>query len=155
MKKIFFLLLLSAVALAESRYVNETLGFSFVPPKVDFAGAAGNFMGAQAGMPPVDGFSANVNVLLQNYGQSLQDYVNLSKGQFVDMGWKATRAEVVGGAAFFEYTGNYQGTELHWYSRAFKKGDWIYLVTGTVLASRWDLDKGPIKASVDSFKLSN
>ncbi|MCI2282468.1 hypothetical protein L3081_02480 [Colwellia sp. MSW7] len=53
----------------------------------------------------------------------------------------------------FEYKGTMQGFDLHWYAKAVKKDNHVYLVTATGAENDWDVDKEILIPNVNSFKL--
>lgn len=103
-------------------------------------------------LPASDGFSANVNVQIQPYNGSLAQYKNLSDAQFKQFGFKPLISKVSNGSVIFEYTGSMSGKTLHWYSRGYKKGDFVYLVTATAQAANWQKTKNKLMSVVDSFR---
>src|SRR5258708_4824470 len=48
-------------------------------------------------LPLADGFSANVNVMIQPYSGSMEDYLELSMKQFKSMGWKVISKKKITG----------------------------------------------------------
>lgn len=106
-------------------------------------------------LPPVDGFSANVNVQVQPFAGTLDEYAALSQRQFSAAGCKVLsntrQAQTV---VIFEYTGKVKDRSLHWYARAVQASGRIYLVTATSAAAHWDKEAPRLKACVDSFRLS-
>lgn len=105
-------------------------------------------------LPPVDGFSPNVNVMIQPYPRTMADYIELSKGQFSQMGWTVVSEKNVSDTEWIaEYTGSMNGSPLHWYARAVLSDGKVYLVTGTCAAASWDSVGDALKSSVGSFKL--
>jgi hypothetical protein len=104
-------------------------------------------------LPASDGFAANVNVQIQPYTGTLEDYVTLSLQQFKSAGLKVLQQKSPAkSVAVFEYTGETQGKSLHWYARAEKSGGSVYLVTATATAQQWGKDAGRLKSCVDSFR---
>ena len=104
-------------------------------------------------LPATDGFAANVNVQIQPYVGAMDEYVSLSAQQFKSAGFKVLQQKTSGkSVAIFEYTGKTQGHELHWYARAEKSGDNVYLVTATATAEQWDKEAARLRACVDSFR---
>ena len=114
----------------------------------------------QAGTQPLtmmlaarNGFAANVNVQIQAYPGSMQDYIELSKAQFEQMGLKMVNKRIEGDTIWFEYAGDMNGRSLHFYSKAVKKGKFFYLATGTDLEQNWQHSSAQLKAVVDSLQL--
>jgi len=104
-------------------------------------------------LPPENGFSGNVNVMLQPYSGSLEEYKALSEAQFKQLNLEMILSFVSQEQLTFEYKGTMQGKMLHWYAKAYKKGDIIYLVTATDAQINWEKNKGQLSATVDSFTL--
>jgi Tfp pilus assembly protein PilX len=83
-------------------------------------------------LPEINGFAGNVNVQIQPYNGSIEDYAGLSLQQFKSVGYNVLQQKSpVKSEVVFEYTGDVQGRPLHFYSRAVKSGGSIYLVTAT------------------------
>ncbi|WDE96289.1 hypothetical protein PQO03_11275 [Lentisphaera profundi] len=104
-------------------------------------------------LPPMDNFQANVNVQKQAFKGSMEAYKNISLGQFQKMKFTLISESLVNGVFTIEYTGIMQKREFQWYAKAFKKGELIYLVTGTAPKRTWQYQGDILKDSVDSFKL--
>jgi len=105
-------------------------------------------------MPPIDGFAPNVNVQIQAYKGTIDEYMTLSRSQFDTLG-----IEIVSerrddpSTVTFEYKGNMQGRALMWYARAQKRGARVYLVTATSTPQAWPRVSAALKASVDSLRI--
>ena len=102
-------------------------------------------------------FAPNVNVQIQPFPGSIDDYVKVSMdGQFKQLGFTTSSKKKLGedGVAF-EYTGTLRDMPLHFYARAFRKqGKGVfYLITATALATQWAKSGPELKTCVDSFKL--
>jgi hypothetical protein len=115
---------------------------------------------SQAGSQPLtmmlavtNGFSANVNVQIQPYQGTLEEYKTLTDSQFVQMGLKTISSTIKGNSFHVEYSGNMQGNELHFYAKAIKKGSSFYLATATDRESQWHINAAKLKSVVDSFVL--
>ncbi|OPX54406.1 hypothetical protein SAMN02745127_02813 [Oceanospirillum multiglobuliferum] len=118
-------------------------------------GNAGN-AGAQVlqmYLPADNGFASNVNVLIQPYPGTLEDYKKLSDAQFAQLGLTIITSTISDGVLIFEYKGVVQGQNLHFYSKAIKNGNNFYLATATDSASNWSKNKGLLMKSVNSFKV--
>lgn len=104
-------------------------------------------------LPLQDGFAGNVNVLIQSYTNSLDQYIRLSEAQFKTAGislLKTTRPN--DSVAVLEYFGKLQNRVLHWYARAELVNQRLYLVTATASEDRWPEESQYLKACVDSFQ---
>src|SRR3954466_9566891 len=91
-------------------------------------------------LPVTDGFAANVAVQIQPYTGTMEEYVALTFKQFKTVHVKVLEQKTpTKSVATFEYAGEMQGgRSLHWYARAEKSGDSVYLVTATATPSQWN-----------------
>jgi hypothetical protein len=104
-------------------------------------------------LPTADGFAANVNVQIQPYAGTMDDYIALTLEQLKSADFKLLQKKVSGKAiAVFDYTGKMQGRALHWYARAEKSGARVYLVTASATDEQWNKVATRLKACVDSFR---
>lgn len=143
------LLSLSASSAVLAQAVEST-DFEFTPPS--FPREVGGQV-FQYFLPAADGFAANVNLQIQPYEGSLEDYEALSVQQFEQLDFEMLDLARGENELIFEYTGSMQGTEFHWFSRVLKEGNYFYVVTATALAERWDTEREALVESVDSFRL--
>ncbi len=105
-------------------------------------------------LPPIDGFAPNVNVMIQPYPETIEDYISLSKGQFAEMKWTVVSENKVSDTEWIvEYSGVLDQSELRWISRAILSDGKIYLVTATAASSSWDAVSERLKQSVNSFRI--
>ncbi len=104
-------------------------------------------------LPVQNGFAGNVNVQMQPYTLTMSDYVALSRKQFKQIGLSLLSVQEEGDVAFLEYEGALQGRDLHWYAKAIKSGDYIYLVTATDSQKNWPKSRQKLISVVNSFKL--
>jgi hypothetical protein len=93
-------------------------------------------------LPTSGDFTPNVNVQIQPYEGSLDDYIKLSLKQF---------ESATDSGAVFEYHGEIQNRRLHWYAKAQKSQGRVYLVTATALEENWVEVAPNLKNCVDSF----
>ncbi|MEW4488992.1 hypothetical protein AB1L42_12975 [Thalassoglobus sp. JC818] len=100
-----------------------------------------------------EGFAPNVNVQIQPYPGTMQEYSDLSKGQFEQLNFQVLKENVNENMALWEYTGTTQSKTLHWYTAAHKRDNKVYLVTATALESQWERAGEKLKKCVDSFRL--
>src|SRR5213594_2251824 len=92
-------------------------GFSIKPLEAPFGQATQQPL--LMALPASDGFAANVNVQIQPYDGTRDDYMALSEQQFKGAGLEVIKRSKQGQSGIlFEYTGEMQGRKLHWYSRA-------------------------------------
>ena len=54
---------------------------------------------------------------------------------------------------FFEFKGNTKGQNYHWYAKAVKHLQHVYLVTATDSQQNWDSHKQQLMSVVNSFEL--
>ncbi len=106
-------------------------------------------------LPATDDFAANVNVQIQPYAGTMDDYTALTMEQLNRAKFKLLQKKAVGKAiALYEYTGDMQGRTLHWYARAEKSGARVYLATATATDEQWSKIAPRLKECVDSFHCS-
>ncbi|WP_440875274.1 hypothetical protein [Thalassotalea sp. PLHSN55] len=154
MKTLQGLLLSSILAFTSAQA--GTLDFSnagFTIDSLDAPATAAGGQPLQMLLPAQNGFSANVNVQIQPYPGTMAEYMALSFGQFEQMGITKIASREEGDTSFFEYKGALQGQNLHWYAKAVKSGDFVYLVTATDIEQNWESNKQQLMSVVDSFKL--
>lgn len=104
-------------------------------------------------LPSTGLFSANVGIQKQYFKGTMDDYNELSLSQFKEVGWKVVDVKNTLNESSWEYVGVMLGHNLHWYARAVKKDEYVYLITATALSSSWENQKSVLKKSVDSFKI--
>ena len=145
-------LLLSVIPThAQSRLDFPATGFSIAPLEVT-PGDVG-YTALSMSLPATDGFAPNVNVQIQQFDGSLDDYIALSRQQFDAYEMEILREDRDGVTVTWEFTWTMQGQELHGYSRAHHAEGKVFLVTGTAAASQWESVSRRLKSSVDSFTL--
>jgi len=104
-------------------------------------------------LPADSGFAGNVNLMIQPFSGSLDDYNELTQQQFKSIGFQVIKTKILKSEIIYEYKGFSSGLDLYWFSRAIKQGDKIYLVTATALQKRWEIEKAILIKSTMSFKL--
>ena len=152
MKRAYLALALFAFApgaFPQDAYQNQLFTISAPVP----SGGYVNSQPVLMSLPYSQGFAPNVNVQVQGYTDSLESYVRLSEAQFRSLNWKVIRKQLNGNKALFEYSGDYNGRAMHWYSEATRHGNAVYLVTATALVSHWPTYSERLIASVRSFRL--
>ena len=151
MKTILISLIICACASgADNMATYKQYGFSIRLP-VDKEVSYGLIVNAF--LPPKNGFSSNVNVMLQDFSGKLEDYDALTQGQFKQAKLNVIVSKNTGTFIEYEYSGNQNGVDLHWYSRAYKGPKGVFLITGTTLESEWKSQKDLVIKSVTSFSL--
>jgi hypothetical protein len=145
------LTLKTAAAESTNRLVFPLGGFSIKPLEAPMGNVPNQAL--LMALPASDGFAANVNVQIQPYNGTLDEYIALSEGQFKTAGFKVIQqTKLSASAVVFEYTGEVQGHALHWYARAEHSSGKVYLVTATAAEAQWKRDSAALKACVDSFR---
>jgi hypothetical protein len=104
-------------------------------------------------LPASDSFAPNVNVQIQPFGGTLDQYVAISRQQFQQAQWQVLGEEVGRDAAAWECSGELEGSTYHWYIVAHSAGARVYLVTATALEQQWDGVGATLVECVDSFRL--
>ena len=151
---ILFLLLFTSNINAEvDSYTSESLGVSIDIPTINPIESQEIYVIADFFLPSKGAFSSNIGIQKQKFKGSLNDYNELSLSQFKSAGWTVIKFKKILNGLLWEYVGSMFGHDLHWYAKAIKKGDYIYLVTATALSSEWESQKDVLKKSIDSFKV--
>jgi hypothetical protein len=105
-------------------------------------------------LPATEEFAPNINVQVQPYTETIKDYVALSKQQFEQLKWKIVSDKLIGDNEWsVEYTGQEEGSDLHFYARAVSKSGKVYLATGTAKESQWATVGETLRQHVDSLKV--
>jgi hypothetical protein len=104
-------------------------------------------------LPSDDGFAPNINVNIQPYDGTMASYIAMSKEQFKQMNWTIISERKNGDNEWtVEYSGQMQGSNLHYYARAVSNSGKVFLVTATAKASQWIAVSDVLRKHVDSFK---
>ena len=69
-------------------------------------------------LPSGDPLVPNVNVQVQAFDGTIEDYAAVSRQQLQQIGWTSITDEVSESSVVVEYSGSYQGTQMHWYAKA-------------------------------------
>ena len=139
----------------------ESEGFNinadgFNVKRSDIGNVAGQSPTVVLFLQPTGGFAPNVNVLIQDFPSSISEYVSVTKKEFDSAGIKVVDERLVSPNEWMvEYAGTLSGRSLHWYARAVKNGDKVYLITATATPEQWEQVSSKLKACVDSFALQN
>jgi hypothetical protein len=158
MKFLFAILFCAASVLpvfAQERLVFENYGFSIEKLEAPEQEIPDNFQAIIMFLPADNNFAPNVNVQVQKYKENINAYIKLSAEQFKAYGMKIinqTKNDKEQ-TAVFEYTGQMNGFNLHFYSKAIASNGKVYLVTGMAAVSQWDKAGKTIKKAVDSFQI--
>ena len=148
---IVFGLLIPASNAKEARLHFKENGFSIAPleGKTDTE----IYQSLMMFLPPSEGFAPNVNVEVQPYKGSMREYTNLSKQQFKTAKLTVLNETITEKSVVFEYSGLFQGRELHWYAKPELTVEKMYLVTATSTEPQWKTVATKLKTCVNSFKL--
>lgn len=105
-------------------------------------------------LAPYNGFASSVNVMIQPYLGTMEEYIALSKQQFQEMEWEVVSESRRGETEWLvEYQGKLQEQSLRWYARAILKDRKVYLATATAAQSQWEEFADTLKKNVDSFRV--
>ena len=150
---LLFLLGLTPALASDARLEFREAGFSIAPLQTSSDGVP--YQVLLMFLPPTsESFSPNVNVQLQPYPGTREQYLALTKQQFQAGGLTVIQAKLDGKSDIvFEYEGSTQGRNLHWYARAAFASGKVYLATGTAEQSGWAAVGEQMKASVDSLQV--
>lgn len=148
-KSIALSLIIATTAYAEGKYENNYFSINSLVNDNNIANTQPLIMS----LPASAGFAPNINVQIQRYAGSLDNYAKLSARQFKQFNFKVIKNKKIKNRLILEYSGNMQNRNLHWYSIAHKKGNNIYLITATSTESQWKKLAKKLIECVKSFKL--
>ena len=134
-----------------NRIYYPKLGFSIQPLEEESVGS--NYVVLQMYLPPTEKGSPNINVMLQEYKESLEEYKIFSDMQLKSINVSILSSAIKDNAYIVEYTGQMSGKSIHVYTRAVKKGDRIYLITAAASPDQWREYSGKLIRTVNSFRL--
>lgn len=104
-------------------------------------------------LPSSGSFAANVNVQVQSYSGTIEEFTTLTLKQLKDVGAKVIEQRKTGNSGLvLEYSGELRGQPLHWYARAEKAAGHVYLATATGAEQDWAKQSALLKACVDSLR---
>jgi hypothetical protein len=139
-----------------SQYTDSIYMFSINP--LDLGKAEGATQRVTFFGPPVDGFAANANVMIQAHQPGLDQYVETTKKQVQQVHGKiiSTKKLQVSGhdAAQLEYTMHLGKHDLHFLALAVFVDDQVYLTTCTDTEANFEDHRQPFQSCLDSFKLN-
>lgn len=104
-------------------------------------------------LPRMDGFTPNINVQVQPYPGSVDEYVALTIAQCKQQNLTVVKTETRVNRAVFEYTGEMQEQQLHFYAIACKRGKKIILVTAAATQAQWPKVSKKLLRCAESLKL--
>jgi len=105
-------------------------------------------------LPNSNNFSPNVNIVTQEYNDSIEKYKEISDGQFKSQGMTVISSIIEKGKFISEYEAQNNDVMLHFYGIAYLKIDKIYLITGTSTKEQWNQYGTEIKRVVNSFEFT-
>jgi len=140
-------------AVTTNRLIFKTTGFSIKPLETDPLGHS--YQAMSMSLPASGGFSPNVNVQVQCYTGTIDEYAAISRKEFASVKFKLIKEDKQGkNAVVFEYTGEIQERKLHWYAKATATGKRVYLATATATEKQWPEVKAKMKECIDSLELA-
>lgn len=102
-----------------------------------------------------DGFTANINIQIQHFSGTMKEYMEISHKSFdqlFDKKWSTVSEDQKGEkGCLVEITGTLKGREYHFYARAVKQPEKVYLITATSLQSQWATVGDKMRRYVDAF----
>ena len=153
----FLVIILAFSSIAQEKkniFISEDLGITMdVPVSKESKNTITEI--ARFYLPATEGFAANVDIQKQKYNKSIQDYEKLSDKQIKALNLTIIRRKITGNESLRELRGKAQGKVLHWYGRAIKRENYVYLVLAVSLESQWEKQKAKLMKSVNSFKIQN
>lgn len=103
-------------------------------------------------LPASDGFAPNVNVQVQAFDGTLDEYVDLSKRQFTAAKFKLISEKRGDESHTFEFSGESLEMKLHFYAKAEMGKGKVFLTTATSKETQWKAVGEKLKKCVDSFQ---
>ena len=151
-------LLLAAAPLPQAPpYADPVYGFTIQPPKFPAASARVGVTPVMFFAPAENGFAGNLNVAVQSTDKTLQEYAELSRGQFeqLKLTLVSEKPLKVSGrdALLWEYEGKMQGRDLHWLALAVPDKGRVYLATCTATPEGFLRNEKAFRAALQSFSL--
>ena len=104
-------------------------------------------------LPVENGFAPNVNVQIQPFPGTIEEYIKVTKGQFTEMSLKLNFEKLVSKNEWLcEYSGSLKGGKaMHWYAKVVVASGKAYLATATTLEESWKAEADLLKKNVESF----
>jgi hypothetical protein len=162
MRRILFAAFLAVSALGaasagepRNEYVSDTAGVYIAAPAARTD--APFYQIVSMFLPPSDGFAANVIIQRHKSKLSIKEFFKQTTDSFENTGLTIIKSELKDNAVTYEYKGAVNGKgggrTFHFYAKAIKKGEYLFLATAVALESHWEEQKGELMKSVDSFTL--
>lgn len=148
---LFFLLLITQLPLAAATAELPKYGFQIDP--LNTAPQGESTTALMTFLPVTEGFAPNINVIIQSFAGTIEEYNKITMDQFKSMNLKViSESNPSPKETVFEYAGKMNGQDLHFYARAISKGSKIYLVTATAKQTQWPSVGKTLRKHVDSFR---
>lgn len=144
---------LAGKAVANNTLVFDSMNFSIESLEAEADEAP--YQALSMFLPPSEGFAPNVNVLSQPFTGSMDEYIEISKKEFEELGLEVLKLEREDkDTVVMMYAGVMGGLDLHCYVKGIATGDEVLLATGCSLDDQWSDVSDDLEACVDSFKLA-
>ncbi len=104
-------------------------------------------------LPVSEKFAPNVNIIIQPFEGTLEQYARLTRGQIRAGRFSILEEKFSPDSVAWEYAGKMGELDLHWYARAVRRADLVYLVTATSSEAQWPSLAVKLKRCVDSFRI--
>jgi hypothetical protein len=143
---------------AKSSYANAQYGFSMEPPVFPEVPEDMNIVVALFSAFPKNGFSSNLNVVVQRLKTTADGYAKLTKTEFEALGITVVsekRLKVSGrDALLLHYKGKMGGRDLQFLALAVIDADRVFLATCTALDADFNTVEPAFRACLESFRLA-
>jgi hypothetical protein len=142
-------LIINLECYSDSIHTNDT--FSIIPPKLTQSddGLVVSFVSPNGGK-----FAPNINVLIQTFDGTLEEYYEKSRDQVKALKFQTVKFTFENNHGYAEYIGKLENNQLHFFQKYVKNGKKIFVVTATSLEIDWENKKTELINSVNSFKLN-
>src|SRR4051812_13939524 len=109
-------LALASLAFA-GEHVVDMSAQGFTISALDPMAGTGTYQSLIMMLPASERFAPNVNVVIQDYNGTFEDYMKQSRDEFGKMGAKVLADKAGKNEGLFEYVAQQQGREMHFYAR--------------------------------------
>ncbi|MGH7150908.1 MAG: DcrB-related protein [Planctomycetota bacterium] len=141
-----------------TRYLDAANGYSIEPPAFPKVPTGVSCQTVIFFAPQEEGFAPNVNVQVQPWTKSLEEFLALSRSQFkeYDLTLLSEEKRKVSGreAVAFDYEGDMQGRPLRWMALAVADAGRVILVTGTVPKGSFETHEKALRSCLASLQLN-
>jgi len=105
-------------------------------------------------LPPDADFAPNVNVQIQPFEGTIEDYIAESKEQFKELNLKVLTEERPDAKTWVvSYEGQMEGEKLRFHAKAISQGNRVLLATATAKSSQWKSAGDALIACVNSMEI--